>query len=296
MYKGYFIIERQIFKFTSVSTAVKILKSHSLYFNSPFAFNDVFEGYYRIEKAIRIRQENVPISWPEIEPALLEANCDLSVSCFSERRDSLLMWAHYGGSYSGVCIRFGFEPRNFFSNKSGGYSFGPVTYSSRLPLVRFHEEFLDWTHIKHQVKDALFTKAVEWQYEREFRILLNEPLGLKAFSPDALLQITVGPRAPEEEVEQLSNAIMEYNQIFQTQVDLNFAVVDGVEYQIRFTDVPKAQYQELLAFPVIGIDPVDVQPTLTLSPENQVIQERVNAEVQAIANNSENRSGETSEN
>lgn len=74
------------------------------------------------------------------------------ISCFSENRDSLLMWSYYANSHKGVCLEFDLK-----NDKTLCEHCYKVQYSK-------HFNVGDESYV-------YFTKSEEWQHEQEWRIV-----------------------------------------------------------------------------------------------------------------------------
>jgi len=73
------------------------------------------------------------------------------------------MWSHYADGHKGLCIEFS------ASNESYLDFFGrahPVDYQSDLPVLNFYTD-----HPLDKVQKYLLTKAIDWSYEKEYRII-----------------------------------------------------------------------------------------------------------------------------
>lgn len=145
--------------------------------NNPRAFNDVFEGMVTSldgEKA------------EEVRAIIGEISDSVSISCFSEKWDNLLMYAHYADSFRGFCVEYDFS--YILQKYPYGYFF-PVLYQSK-PSSLAHMEKLRQDIIRH--KDAInagmislakaddiisyfIHKADIWSYEREWRFIIPAP-------------------------------------------------------------------------------------------------------------------------
>jgi hypothetical protein len=97
------------------------------------------------------------------------------ICSLSERVDSVLMWSHYGKDHTGFAMEYDFT--GLHRNHHSTLTLWPVAYSNQL---------LDITHIlRAQRRDknynvfygiaASLCKAMDWQYEREWRLV--EPGG-----------------------------------------------------------------------------------------------------------------------
>lgn len=260
-------------------TVLKVLDSTSLMFQNPFEFNDIFEGMFNVEKLLRPRNSGVPISFGEIEPTLSKCKTDLAVTCFSEIKDNYLMWAHYADNYKGISLEFDFKQTEFFDSKGLGYErkarYERVNYATEFPKVVFHEEFLDWTYIQKQVKDALFTKSLDWAYEKEVRLLLSEAKGLKAFNPNCLKKVIFGPRCSNELVEQIKARIIQFNSDNGVDVSYEHAVISGSSYRMEFSEGPKTKTHDQLSFRVAGVEMCDSPPELIISPFDEKLDQDI---------------------
>ncbi len=91
------------------------------------------------------------------------------VGCFSEPENlySKIMWSHYANSHYGVCAEYDFDSVNNIS------PFGciPVKYTDN------YEVCFDTQSTNEKVQNFLrlvYCKAEEWQYEREWRVAIQE--------------------------------------------------------------------------------------------------------------------------
>lgn len=77
---------------------------------------------------------------------------------------SVLMWAHYANSHTGICIEYEFE-KDFFKS-------GTLTNEENLVMIAPMEYVtkIDLSADVPSMKKALFTKSFFWQYENEMRL------------------------------------------------------------------------------------------------------------------------------
>jgi hypothetical protein len=89
------------------------------------------------------------------------------ILCFSDNWRSPVMWAHYADKHKGVCLGFDLGELN------GEPLAHPVSYSSA--RLRFElDQTKDLLGIdKQYVQALLYTKALEWSYEREYRVVAS---------------------------------------------------------------------------------------------------------------------------
>lgn len=87
----------------------------------------------------------------------------IMLSSFSERNDSILMWSHYSDNHKGICIEYDFKEDEDIVD-----AIEPTFYSENLfSLVKAFAS----KDINNIMKRAAITKAIDWQYEKEWRIL-----------------------------------------------------------------------------------------------------------------------------
>lgn len=101
------------------------------------------------------------------------ASIQANLFCLSERIDHMLMWSHYAKSHRGVAI--GFHRRDDAENLLRLAR--PVKYSSDLPELHASDEANRITSSypllpDDIVRECLFLKSVNWEYEKEWRLLL----------------------------------------------------------------------------------------------------------------------------
>lgn len=126
---------------------------------------------------------------------------------FCERSDSPLLWSHYAHSYEGACLHF--LGRAFRTSRA---KMGYVNYSSYRPVYPLSLALSLDAHSGGQSpqkqmemrraeseKLYFFTKAADWSYENEVRIIYNTNRQKNVtFQQDGLVAIILGPRMPDE--------------------------------------------------------------------------------------------------
>lgn len=100
-----------------------------------------------------------------IEKAMLEMKSDTAVSCFSEEKDSILMWSHYADRHKGICVCY-----NPFEILAAEKCLFPVWYKTEKvnPYIRDGE---DRIMLNDRIKEIFIQKAPEWAYEKEWRVI-----------------------------------------------------------------------------------------------------------------------------
>ena len=83
--------------------------------------------------------------------------CKRRIYCLSLLDDSILMWSHYSGNHTGICLEFNVDNPLFSKAR-------PIRYSHTYPTWAPH-------NMEENAAALILTKAVDWAYEREFRII-----------------------------------------------------------------------------------------------------------------------------
>lgn len=180
------------------------VKKNKLWLSSPKTFNDPFDCVLNTDYEQSLRDFSRPIfeklfgskaeeifkssdsqcalqaKAMEVRPSFQERDQsvreNLFVSCFSEKRnlDSLCMWGHYANCHTGFCIEYDFrEIHQKIHQKvqqKRSVSMVPIvyqqTYSVKEPKGEASEAECRRFHL-----EVIFTKALEWEYENEWRLL-----------------------------------------------------------------------------------------------------------------------------
>ena len=127
--------------------------------------------------------------------------------CLSAVPDNILMWAHYANAHRGFCLQFLNEQSQRFRVKSNPEERGetpkllgpvPVRYSKQYPVVNFIRD-------KRMTvgRKTCLTKARQWKYEQEWRMVdVNGP-GPHQFLPQCLRGVIFGCRMLEKHKEMI---------------------------------------------------------------------------------------------
>lgn len=90
--------------------------------------------------------------------------------------ENTLMWAHYANCHKGICVEYCLNDKDFSSNS---LSYATVIRLMRIKYVnpRKKEDILDFTNenIEFNLRSALATKSIDWQYEHEVRLIAYTP-------------------------------------------------------------------------------------------------------------------------
>ncbi len=105
-------------------------------------------------------------------------NEEVGIYSLSTEKTNLLMWAHYADSHKGYCIGLDY---NELLKASG--SIGSVLYRSKFPKLSLNPISPELDFIK-----LLRTKSKEWQYEKEFRIIMRHMARKTLPLPDSAIK------------------------------------------------------------------------------------------------------------
>jgi hypothetical protein len=124
------------------------------------------------------------------------------ILCLSDRVTSILMWSHYADHHSGLALRFD-TPDGVDSPWSTAQ---PLHYCNSLPLAMSNKDLVDFVAGRYVMDGAsiaeslIMTKAVDWQYENEWRLTSGsgrnpqEAFEDAKFNPRELTGIVLGAR------------------------------------------------------------------------------------------------------
>ena len=205
-------VPQHLYKYRSIDSVKQLLENHKVYFSNCKEFNDPFES------AINILSDYTPQQYyesfifgdmtPEVSKELtrqivcgiidvetllkqLTKNVISSVGyyCMTTKPDNLLMWAHYGDSHKGVCLKF-----DILKDID--------TFLVPVP-VDYNEHYIDFNMLSSDLLSVLRRKSPEWKYEDEYRIIKTDYQGLWEIKTDCLVEIIFGCRTSEEDKKEI---------------------------------------------------------------------------------------------
>lgn len=171
----------------------------------------------RLDPALKGKEENLSKALSEIvekhlkeiyKPFLTAFQSGYLVVCFSEVKDSNLMWSHYADCHTGFCIEYNFKELGPHSAQTR--MLAPVIYSDCLfdatkylvdPIIKgcnYNNLFGNYPCI---------SKGADWSYEREWRTIF--PLGPNADKQYRLLKVPtpkalyVGTKATTKNIDRI---------------------------------------------------------------------------------------------
>ena len=215
-----------LYKHTSISNNLyKSLINSELWFSAPTSFNDPFDCQISdqtewtdelileyVTKTSIANGENID---PQMVVNLNQKNpgsfnefftrnfkktlSTIGVTCFLQKPDNLLLWAHYSASHTGVCLKFDItqDPELF------ALTFA-VKYADKYPSFDYFKE-------REQLANkVILTKSNHWGYENEVRTLQKKS-GSYPFNKSCLKEIIFGCNAAQSEIKTIRNIITSAN-------------------------------------------------------------------------------------
>ena len=179
-FKRNIMIGRQLYKYLDFEGGLKMLKNHNLQFTNATRLNDPFDCHPSL-----IDFSNVPAQrckgWPaelitELESCRYKNLRQRTWICsLSKVYDALLMWCFYS-SYSGICISIDMEKaEKYLSQIMNGVYFGSQKMEVQYKNIVDKPDFFYKINMIDYTRYQLSTKAKEWEYEKEIRLLLTDP-------------------------------------------------------------------------------------------------------------------------
>jgi hypothetical protein len=109
---------------------------------------------------------------------------------------NVLLWSHYSAGHSGLCLKFlATDSTPLFGEAQ------PVQYSPEYPNVLLQDP------PEKQVESFLLTKALDWEYEKEWRIIDTDSSGEKVFPEELLVGVILGSCMLAEEKDYIVNLV-----------------------------------------------------------------------------------------
>ncbi|MDD2736102.1 MAG: DUF2971 domain-containing protein [Desulfuromonadaceae bacterium] len=248
-------IPKTIYKYESINTySLKNLKAQVFYMAPPLSFNDPYDcALSTVMKEISdsdlkrlvshyVDREDVPdsakkqflsLSKDELKAMFFRASKSAleqeflelrGVSCFSEKKDNLLMWAHYGGCYRGFCLEFRTVSELFNKLRK-------VHYSANIPRINIASCLIEKDF--DQITKLYCTKSINWKYEKEWRFIHLKAGTSYVYPAEALKAIYFGPNIDEHIMEIICLIIQGQN----PEVEFWRGKLSKSEFKVEFEQV-----------------------------------------------------------
>ncbi len=265
------------YRYVTTDVAIKILETQKVLCSAPECFNDPFDSQLPIqfdclnEETLKDRlsialfnklyslgipshtlteeEKKETLQVVNVSETLKNACSDFNriiktefdsdrIFCFSEVFDNLLMWAHYSDGHKGAVIRFKCLPGNYAFNAAQ-----KVNYSREIPKLKIEELVEDYFSnkqdvIKRIITEILLTKSIDWEYEKEWRIILQQQdqrtkQDLRRHDPKEIDGVYLGCKMLPENEEKIKNIIRSRL----THVKLYKAEKSDSEFKLNFSEI-----------------------------------------------------------
>lgn len=244
----------------SKERTLEIISKQELFFASIESFNDPFDGRVHLRfdgklneiKAAQIRvqytmnlkkdekfegvtfEKTKTLVDSKINEAYLRNNTELierlkriqlmhnqkGVLSLSSKCENILMWSHYTYNHRGLCFGFEFSDEEVFAAPK------KVRYQTH------YDDIWGWLHTDEEIVNRiLYSKAIDWQYEDEYRIVKNTT-GVEIFKPESLKEIIFGCLMNSEEQKE----IIETCERWGLKPRFKKAVLDVETYNLNIVD------------------------------------------------------------
>lgn len=190
-------------------------------FNDPFDANIPWDLVHTYKEILKMNNGALDmINSADLSPSYFmksfnECREKISVACFSESKDNLLMWAHYADKHKGVLLVFDLEILKSIFKK-----IIKIDYTKQLPDFNFSDNPSDI------FKKYIDKKSENWKLEEEVRIIENNE-GNYRFPISALKEIRFGLRCPKEQITTIINLV---KNLGYSHIELNQACPDKNVY------------------------------------------------------------------
>jgi hypothetical protein len=183
--------------------------------------------------------------------AVIQAmNKEIGILCLTEKRDNLLMWAHYSSNHTGFVIEFN-KNHSFFDQRTEENEIRrhlkKVRYSLKRPEVILLDPSLsNKENIDRWIKDIFWVKSKHWEYEQEWRmiqtlrdcqkIIHSTPNDIYLFPipKDCITSIILGCRISNDDKQAIFSFIKSDREY--AHVKLIESIMDEREYKLNFID------------------------------------------------------------
>ncbi len=199
----------------------------------------------------RFQNDRMSFSLQDADRRIIPAIADfIQVLCLSEVPNSLLMWSHYTDQHTGAVLKF-----DTCSETAGYFAMArPIIYEKELPSFEeprsLARRYLGLpTDTDRGRSRQVFTKSLEWAYEKEWRVMVTDEMReqrdskieeykdaakqngkLMPFQPESLSAIYLGCRVTTPEIRSVLDLVI--NKSYPT--DVYVAVKDDAEFAISF--------------------------------------------------------------
>lgn len=186
-----------------------------------------------------------------INTLLNAMNQEIGMLCLTEKRDNLLMWAHYTSNHTGFVIQFDtqnsfFDQRNKPNEIRGHLK--KVRYTKKRPELTLMDPNISKEQtIDRWVNDIFFVKSEHWEYEQEWRMALTlrdcqrviqkdgYKIHLFPFPKDCVETVILGCKISKDKKDSVMRIVKQDRSY--SHVEIIQAKIDDKEYQLNFMQI-----------------------------------------------------------
>jgi Protein of unknown function (DUF2971) len=138
---------------------IAAIKKPYLWCSAFDCLNDPMEGVFRPSTRLATAS-----NFENVKKKLYHKKTRFGIACFSDTRRNELMWTHYAGNYSGICIAY--RTQDFVPGLPDGCRLIRLGYDDRPPRLPNTRD------LERAAVIILSQKKSNWAYEREWRVLV----------------------------------------------------------------------------------------------------------------------------
>lgn len=217
--------EYRLFKYRYINknTLDSLIKG-SLYFASPEKLNDPFDCKLDIKKSMlnasgRLKGDDANKILALSTNELLYKNIQTDISrigicSFSLELKNVLLWSHYANDHKGISILYEF-PEEYLNDGDKFIGTSDVTYEEDT-LTNYFVNLISKNELSFReyaidiAKVLISSKSPEWSYEKEIRIIRQEP-GPLIIDKSFIKQICFGLHTSDSDKELLKEIVNQYD-------------------------------------------------------------------------------------
>ena len=131
-----------------------------LFCSSFTRMNDPMEGFYRPSKVLSGKSD-----YKDIVREITDIKSNVGIACFTETFEDVLMWTHYAGNYTGICLAY--STHELLVGLPNHVSLVRLAYVDQPPVIYPSQV----SNVSNAATRILSQKKYDWAYEREWRVL-----------------------------------------------------------------------------------------------------------------------------
>lgn len=175
-----------LYKYCAYNTnSLSILRNKKIWLATPESFNDPFDCNIKFKSEINSEAFSKYLNRTGRATGNLHRDYEIFIQGLKEFRNkdikkfgvfsmrqikgNILMWSHYANQHKGFCIGFVRKTNNLLGDITKTQ---PVEYDCNYPEVDPLDENGNYDH--SIFTKMLFTKAKDWEYEKEWRLVYDE--------------------------------------------------------------------------------------------------------------------------